>query len=267
LNIATFITLANVARTPESTVKKAMIALAVLCLFIVTPRSLAEDLLSPIIGTVDAPAATPSDSPAPTNSPAPSDSPSPGPTSSSAPVASPAPSSPTTSSAPVPTPSDSPTAIASPTPVPPHAISDQNIQIEVPATVSIDPRAHSVFLPRLQVGKVDTLLVCGYSNATGVYFGANLPGVQSAGSGTPFFRIAGPAQLVMATLNGDMGARVLSTSRAVTGSVVSLSFVALSKPSIDQGLCNSGSPSNNRTISFRSLSMDLNMVKDPVRLK
>jgi hypothetical protein len=137
----------------------------------------------------------------------------------------------------------------------------------VPATVSIDPRAHSVFLPRLQVGKVETLLVCGYSNATGVYFGANLLGVESAGSGTPIFRIAGPAQLVMATLNGDMGARVLSTSRAVTGTAVSLSFVALSKPSIDQGLCNAGSPSNNRTISFRALNMDLNMVKDPVRLK
>ena len=255
------------ARTPESTVKKAIIALAVLCLFIVTPRSLAEDLLSPIIGTVESPAATPSDSPAPTDSPSPADSPTPGPTASSAFPASPATSSPTTSSAPAPTTSDSPTASASPTPVPPHAISDQNIQIAAPSTVSVDPRAHSVFLPRLQVGKVDSLLVCGYSNATGVYFGANLPGVESAGSGTPFFRITGPAQLVMATLNGDMGARVLSTSRAVASSVVSLSFVALSKPSVDQGLCNAGSPSNNRTISFRALNMDLNMVKDPVRLK
>jgi hypothetical protein len=163
--------------------------------------------------------------------------------------------------------SDSPTASASPTPVPPHAISDQNIQIAAPSTVSVDPRAHSVFLPRLHVGKVETLLVCGYSSATAVHFNPGIAGVESFGSGTQFFRISGPAQLVMASLNGEMGARVASTSRSVTSSVVSFSFVALSKPSTDQGLCSAGSPSNNRTISFRALNMDLNMVKDPVRLK
>jgi hypothetical protein len=32
-------------------------------------------------------------------------------------------------------------------------------------------------------------------------------------------------------------------------------------------LCNAGSPSNTRTISFRALNVDLNMVKDGVRLK
>jgi hypothetical protein len=144
---------------------------------------------------------------------------------------------------------------------------DQNIQIEIPTNVSIDPRAHSVYLPRLQIGKVDTLLLCGYSTATAVYFGTNLPGVESIGSGTPSFRISGPAQLVMATLNGDMGTRVVSMSKAVSSSVLSLSFIALSKTSIDQALCNDGSPSNNRTITFRALNIDLKMVKDTVRLK
>jgi hypothetical protein len=93
------------------------------------------------------------------------------------------------------------------------------------------------------------------------------PGVEIAGSGSPYFRLSGPAHLVMAAFNSDMGARVTASSRAVPGSVVSFSFVALSKPSISQALCNDGSASNNRTISIRALNMDLNMVKDPVRLK
>jgi len=255
------------ARAPESTMKKAIIALVVLCLFIVAPRSLAEDLLAPILGTVDAPIETAS--PEPTVSPAPTESPTPEPTISPTTEPSPisAPSGSASPEAPVVTITDSPTAMASPTPVPPHAIADQSMRIAVPTSVSTDPRAHSVYLPRLQISGVDTLLVCGYSNATAVHFAQSFPGVEIAGSGSQFFRLSGPAHLVMAAFNSDMGARVTSSSRAVSGSVVSFSFVALSKPSISQALCNDGSASNNRTISFRALSMDLNMIKDGVRLK
>ena len=261
------ITLANMARTPESTMKKAIIALTVLCVFIVTPRSLAEDLLSPILGTVDAPAETAS--PAPTESPVPTESPTPEPTTSPTSEASPTPTPSGSASpeAPLVTTSDSPTAMASPTPLPPHAIADQFMRIAVPASVSTDPRAHSVFLPRLHVSGVETLLVCGYSNASSVSFTSGFPGIESAGSGSPFFRISGPAHLVMAALNSDMGARITSTSKAIPGSVLSFSFVALSKPSISTNLCNDGSASNNRTVSFRALNMDLNMIKDGVRLK
>lgn len=259
------ITLANMARTPESTTKNAIIALVVLCIFIVTPRSLAEDLLSPILGTVDAPAESPS--PTPSVSPIPIESASPDPVAS--PTIDPIPTAnPSTSAhSHVLIASDSPTATASATPVPPHAIAEQDMQIGVPTVVSTDPRAHSVFLPFMHVGKVDTLLVCGYSNSAGIYFTPGFPGVLSSGSGSSYFKISGPAPSVMAALNGDMGARVVATSKAVSSSIVSLSFIALSKPSIDQALCSDGSPSNNRTITFRALSMDLNMVKDPVTLK
>lgn len=255
------------ARTPESTLKKAIIALVVLCVFIVTPRSLAEDLLSPILGTVDAPVGMAS--PEPTESPAPTDSPTPEPTESPTIEASPtpAPSGSSTPEAPVVATTESPTALASPSPLPPHAIADQFMRIAIPASVSTDPRAHSVFLPHLHVSGVETLLVCGNSNASSVSFASGIPGVESAGSGTPSFRISGPTQLVMAALNSDMGARMNSTSKAIPGSVLSFTFVALSKPSISTNLCDDGSPSNNRTISFRALNMDLNMIKDGVRLK
>ena len=257
------------ARAPESTMKKAIFALVILCLVIIAPRSLAEDLLAPILGTVDAPVEAPTEAPAPIESPAPTESPTPEPASSPTAEASPipSPSGSAAPEAPVVAITDSPTAMASPTPVPPHAIANQSMRIAVPTSVSTDPRAHSVYLPRLQISGVDTLLVCGYSNATAVHFNQSFPGVEIAGSGSQFFRLSGPTYLVMAAFNSDMGARVTSSSRAVSGSVVSFSFVALSKPSISQALCNDGSASNNRTISFRALSMDLNMIKDGVRLK
>ena len=261
------ITLANMARTPETTIKRVIIGLVVLCVFAITPRSLAEEILSPILGTVDAqvetapeaPTATPDPTESPTATPTPSPTTEPSPT--------PIPARPAPLVAPVISSSESLTASASPTPVPPHTIADQKMRIAVPATVSTDPRARSVFLPRLQISEVETLLICGYSTASSVNFISGIQGVESEGSGSPSFRISGPAQLVMAAFNGDMGARITSTSKAIPGSVVSLSFIALSKPSISKQLCDDGSPSNNRTISFRALSMDLNMIKDGVRLK
>ena len=261
------ITLANMARTPETTIKRVIIGLVVLCVFAITPRSLAEEILSPVLGTVDAQVETAPE--APTAVPDPTESPTATPTSSptSEPSPTPIPARPASLETPVISSPESLTASASPTPVPPRAIADQKMRIAVPATVSTDPRARSVFLPRLQISGVETLLICGYSTASSVNFIPGIQGVESEGSGSPSFRISGPAQLVMAAFNGDMGARITSTSKAIPGSVVSLSFIALSKPSINKELCNDGTPSNNRTISFRALSMDLNMIKDGVRLK
>jgi hypothetical protein len=260
------ITLADMARTPETTIKRVIIALVLLCVFAITPRSLAEEILSPILGTVDAQVeSTPE---APIASPDPTESPTatPTPSLSNAPSSTPMPNSPAPVVAPDISTSELVTASTSPTPAPAHAIADQQLRVAVPTSVSTDPRARSVFLPRLHASGVETLLICGYSSASSVNFASSIQGVQSEGSGSPYFRISGPAHLVMAALNGEMGARVTSTSKAIPGSVVTLSFIALSKPSISKQLCNDGSPSNNRTISFRALSMDLNMIKDPVRL-
>ena len=240
-------------------VRKAILGLSVMALFIAAPRSLAEDLLSPIIGTVggkselSAPTPTPMDTPTQSPSPQPSAAPS----SSSAPSQSP-------SSNPI---IDRATASASPSPIPPEAIETQTIRMAVPTAFSVDPRAHSVFLPQIQASGPETLLICGHTNATSLDFTNNLPGVESQGSGSATFRISGPANSVVASFNGAMGARLQSNSNAISGKVLSLTFIALNKSSINPALCNDGNPSNTRTISFRAMNMDLNMVKDGVRLK
>lgn len=249
----------------RSGLKKSLIGLCLLSALFVVPRSLADDLfgLSPSASEV-----TLSEiSPTPNAIPEVSGSPSAEPLLTSPPpsiAASPTPSVSTSDLAV--TPPESKTVTAPP-PAPPHALSDQNMQIAVPSSVATDPRAHYAILPRISVSRVDTLLICGYSSSSAVQFSSSFPGVETSGNGSPFFRISGPTNLAIATLNGDIGARIISSSKALPGSTITLAFISLSKPSISPSFCNDGNPSNNRTISIRALNLDLNMVKDDVRLK
>ena len=247
---------------PEAHIKKAMVALVILSVFILIPRSFADELLAPIVGIVQAPSDAPSDAPAPTPdpsvAPAPTDAPSPVATPTDAPSSTP----------PEPTDSASPSATPSPSPSPtPKAEANQRMSVFVPPSISVDPRAHSAFLPMLMVGGMRTLLVCGYTNGPAMIFGAPDNGALQGGSGSSTFRISGDPGTVMASLNGPMGLRLFSPQAGIAGSQITLRFISLNMPSITPELCVAGNPSNTRTIFVRALGMDLNMVKDGVTLK
>jgi len=247
---------------PEAHIKKAMAALVILSVFILIPRSFADELLAPIVGIVQGPPDVPSDAPAPipdpSVAPAPTDAPSPVATPTDAPSSTP----------PEPTDSASPSATPSPSPSPtPEAEANQRMSVFVPPSISVDPRAHSAFLPMLMVGGMRTLLVCGYTNGPAMIFGAPDNGALQGGSGSSTFRISGDPGTVMASLNGSMGLRLLSPQTGIAGSQITLRFISLNMPSIKPELCVAGNPSNTRTIFVRALGMDLNLVKDGVTLK
>jgi hypothetical protein len=258
------------SKGPERHVKKAMAAMVILSVFILIPRSFAEELLAPIVGIVQGSTDAPSGAPVPTSesSIAPSGASSPSPSDSTAPVP-----VPTDQPAPTPsaiaesaTPSGSPSPSASPSPTP-KAESNQRMSVIVPPDVSVDPRAHSVFLPMLSAGGMRTLLVCGYSSGPAMIFGAPDNGALQGGSGSSTFRITGDPGTVMASLNGPMGLRLFSPQTGVAGSQITLRFISLTMPSIKPELCVAGNPSNTRTVFVRALGMDLNIIKDGVTLK
>ncbi|CAN2212298.1 hypothetical protein MCERE155_01033 [Candidatus Nanopelagicaceae bacterium] len=254
-------------KLPNPVSAKVILGAALICVSIVGPRSWAEDLLSPLMDTVEVSTEPSAESPSPSDSAVPSDSPTATLSSQSGTEEAPQDINSSSEMALTLEPSDSATASVSPIPVPPHAIANQQMQIAVPSTISIDPRAHSTLLPRLHVNGVETLLVCGYSNSAGVHINGSIPGVESTGSGSPNFRISGPEQLVMATINGTMGARIFANSQGLQATAITFYFVAVSKSSIDQALCGEGSPSNIRRISFRALNMEVNMAKGAVGFK
>lgn len=252
------------------TLKKVLIAFTALAFISVLPSSFASDVIEAVIEIVDppaeqsAPAEVPADLPAET--PAETPVPTPGPSATEAPVPE------ETKSA---EPSASPSPTPSPTPTPPHALANQHMTIIAPQSVNVDPRARSLFLPRIHVASSGNLLVCANSNLAS--FDANVGNVAAQAKGpssleitgayTPSLRISALGSQAAWMINSGNGLRVFSNYRALAGSYVQLSFVALSEVSANPKLCNDGSPSNTRTIYLRGLGLDLNMVKGDVTLK
>ncbi len=263
-----------VSKVGKISLKKVLVALSCLALISVLPSSFAADVIETLIAVVDAPVAdpTPPTDPAPV---APAETPVPEPAAS--PTQLPA-AAPTPDASPVATaesPAATPTPSPSPTPTPPHAIANQSMNIKVPNVVSVDPRAHNVFLPQMYVASSGNLLVCASSNLGA--FDAHVMDISGtkdapssleiAGSYSQYLRISGLGSQAAYLINSGPGMRVFSNSRALAGSYVQLRFVALSEVSSNPKLCNDGSPSNTRTIHLRGLDLDLNMVKGDVTLK
>ncbi len=167
-----------------------------------------------------------------------------------------------------------PAATPSPTPTPPHALASQSLVVQIPNVISVDPRARSVLLPQIAVYGSATILACISSDQ--ILFAAGFPNTTAdSPAGSPLVSgnmstnllVSGSAGQVMAILNLSEGMRVTSTGPAIANRSALFRFVAVSKPSINPALCNGGSLSNYRTVSFQPLGLSLDMVKGNVRLK
>jgi hypothetical protein len=148
------------------------------------------------------------------------------------------------------------------------------MRIIAPSEVKIDPRARSVFIPKMHVANGGNLLICASSTLGS--FDANIPNISSgekessleiSGAYTPYLRISGIGSQAAGIINSGNGLRVFSPSNGLAGSYIQLRFVALSKVSNNPKLCSDGSPSNTRTIYLRGLGLDLNITKSGITLK
>jgi hypothetical protein len=263
----------NSANSPL--LKKSIATLAILAAIWFIPSSFADELIQTIIEVATDPAAnqevvdeTPTSEP-PT--PQAESDPSPAPSELIKPEP-PEQRSPTDEAEEKALPSTSPTP--SPSPTPPHAIANQSMRIIAPSQVAIDPRAYSVFLPRIYVANSGNLLVCAASSLGA--FDANIPNISSgvekstleiSGAYTPQLRISGLGSNAATILNSTNGLRVFSPNRRLAGSYLHLRFVALSEVSANPKLCGDGAASNTRTIYLRGLGIDLNNIKGGVTLK
>jgi hypothetical protein len=263
-------------KTGPTFVKKGFIAVVALAIISMIPSSFAEELIKTITGKDSGSTQVEQISKDDNSAELPSDQepePSPEPTDPGTTEPEPSPSLskdeesfPTTS----PTASPSPT----PTPTPAHAITNQSMRIIVPSEVRIDPRARSVFIPKMHVANSGELLICASSSLGS--FDANIPNISSgdkessleiSGAYTPNMRISGVGSQAAGIINSSNGLRVFSVNNGLAGSFIQLKFVALSKVSANPKLCSDGSPSNTRTIYLRGLGLDLNITKSGITLK
>ena len=162
----------------------------------------------------------------------------------------------------------------SPSPTPPHALLNQSMRIISPSQVMVDPRARTVFLPRIYVAGQGDILVCASSSlgSFNINFANTTPtqeksSLEISGANTPFLRISSIGSQAIEILNSGNGLRVSSPNKGLAGSYLQLRFVALSEVSTNPNLCNDGSASNTRTIYLRGLGIDLNITKSGITLK
>ena len=170
--------------------------------------------------------------------------------------------------------SDEPEPTPSPSPTPPHALLNQNMRIITPTQVMVDPRARTVFLPKIVYAGQGDLLVCASSSlgSFNTNFANTVPSEEKSsleieGANSQFLRISSVGGQAVEILNSGNGLKVSSPSRALAGSYLYLRFVALSEVSANPKLCNDGSASNTRTIYLRPLGIDLNITKSGITLK
>jgi hypothetical protein len=189
--------------------------------------------------------------------------------------------SPTPSPAPVPTeeaiepvPVGSPSPTSSATPPPPTALANQNMQLRVPTSLLVDPRARTASVPDLYVAGPENLLVCISSPAalSDVYL-KNVAdsefGTQKlvVGDRSSNLLVTGSLEQILVILNGAQGIRVSSSDSTMANHSVNFRFVATSAPTLDSKLCSKASPANSRTLIFRQLGLALEMKKGDVILK
>jgi len=176
--------------------------------------------------------------------------------------------------APVPTSSPTPSPSTSATPPPVTALANQSMQLRVPTSLLVDPRARTATISELFVAGPQHLLVCitGGSMVSDVYlknFSDSDFGGQTlvTGDRTSNVRVTGSADQVLAILNSAQGIRVSSPTATIATHNLNFRFVATSAPTLDAKLCDKGSPANSRSLSFRELGLDIEMKKGDVILK
>jgi hypothetical protein len=174
--------------------------------------------------------------------------------------------------APVPTASPSPSSSA--TPPPPTALLNQNMQLRIPTSLLVDPRARNASVSEIFVAGPENLLVCITSGSTlsDVYmknFSDSEFGSQTlvTGDRTSSLRVTGNTEQVLAILNSAQGMRVTSPFGTMVNQNVNFRFVATSAPTLDQKLCAKAWPTNTRSVSFRELGLQIEMKKGDVVLK
>lgn len=174
--------------------------------------------------------------------------------------------------APVPTATPSPSTSA--TPPPPTALANQNMQLRVPSSLLVDPRARTASVSELFVSGPQNILACISSGSTlsDVYLKNMVDsdfGSQTlvAGDRSGNVRVTGNAEQVLAILNSAQGIRVTAPMSTIANQSVYFRFVATTAPTLDAALCAKAWPSNTRTLTFRELGLQIEMKKGDVILK
>ena len=169
---------------------------------------------------------------------------------------------------------DSITASDSPSITPVAALKNQNMRVEVPSILPVDPRATSRNLPAVLLSGPRYLLACIEGNNLNfdIYEKNSVQTIFNneqlvSGDKSSQLLISGTTEQVQAVLNSYGGLRAVTNRSAIAGLHATLSFTAINEPSLDPAFCLERSPANFRSIHFRPLGLGMNLIKNDLTLK
>ena len=173
---------------------------------------------------------------------------------------------------------DSGTVKASPTPtkIPPHAVTNQDMLIQIPRVQRLDPRASQAKLPQVNFYAQDSpyLMLC--MNSSRGIIDLQVKGIDDTFSSKDIFiygdlstsvQVAGTSSQVLNIFNSYGGLKLKGPEgRSVIGTNLYMRFVAISEPTDNFALCGQTSNAAQWNLEIQPLGLQVNTKKNPVTL-
>lgn len=166
-----------------------------------------------------------------------------------------------------------PTSSPSPTLKPAAATTGQGMQITIPQSVSVDPRAQVALLPKINVTGPTHILACLRSNNLAIdVVSKGIPDDQPArnlylkGDLTTTLTISGQTELVISALNAAGGIRLSGLGRKLSGTSLEILLISIDKMAASSVLCSEAISANTRTVRFVGVGLGVELKKGEVKL-
>lgn len=164
----------------------------------------------------------------------------------------------------------------SPTKIPPYAVKNQNMIIQIPSVKRVDPRATQVNLPIVNFFAEGSnyLMLCMNSSsalidveAKGVDDSFSGKGIYISGDLSTAVQISGTSGQVMQIFNNFGGLKLKSQDKkSVSGTSLFGRFVAISEPTDNFSLCGQSAGSSQWLFEVKPLGLEVGTKKNPVNL-
>jgi hypothetical protein len=144
--------------------------------------------------------------------------------------------------------------------------------IKAPATLTIDPRATTKYLPQLSISGSEFVLAC----ITGANVNLDISGKRSASDGvangqiivgdlTSALFVSGKTSDVVNLINSQGGLLAYSTGGGLADRSIVIELVAMSNPGVKRTFCDFAKSS--ATVTFRSMGLEMSTNKSGINLK
>jgi hypothetical protein len=144
--------------------------------------------------------------------------------------------------------------------------------IKVPATLTVDPRANTKFLPQINFSGSEYVLVCVIGNGVNLDLSGKRTVSDAAENGhiivgdmTSTLFVSGKTADVLNLINSANGLFAYTTSGGIADRSISIELVAMNHPGVKRTFCEYAKSAS--TLTFRSMGLGMDTTKSGITLK